>query len=408
MTNILIFVDSKWRDSKSMVSLSKKLTNMGHNTILTSFDNWQEAIRLNPNIVVLNHLIGKRNKDIANYIKSYDGKVVILPTEGRPNNDMIEKWFYFAGSGKYDLWLDWNDAYKSKYTDDGRHVITGCPRFDVYPNKQHKTRSETLGLFGIDATKKVGLIASSFPQAKFAYTHGQFNKIDWNDLERGDADENVRSELREFKLFFNTMKLAVQLREDWEFIIRPHPMEASWMWEHFCEENDNCTMITQLPIEDLVASCDLLINRAGCITFYDGILAGLKNIVTLNLDKRELTGAELEAYNSSKRFSDAGNFISFMGHIPEHNQLNTGFGQIIENHLHNVGLATSLVAEAISGLDVTETERNSQSIIEFQLKRKLSNQANAYPSVDSLHTGKIATDGSLTGLWQSEYRNESK
>ena len=399
---ILIFVDSKWRDAKSMTSLSKKLNSLSVPTVLTSFDNWQTAIKLQPRVVVLNHLMGNRNKDIASYVQSYGGKVAILPTEGRPNNKAIEKWFYSEDTD-YDLWMDWNDSYSNSVSTSmaSKHVVTGCPRFDVYSNGNHKSRTETLQLFNIPLDKTVCLVTSSFPQAKFALTSSRFNKYDWKDLGRTDSDDNVLNEKRALDMFMSTIDLLVKSKLDYEFIIRPHPMESAWIWEQFCEKNSNCTLITQLPIEDLLYSSDILVNRAGCITFYDGVLSGLEKIYTLNVDGRHLDGAELEAYVAGIGFDTAGQFLMF-SHIESRSDASIDT-RIVSKHINYIGEATDRVASELAKLYSSSTvATTTPSILNYLEKKRETNTSNAYPNIDQLHTGKVATDGALTGIWLSD------
>ena len=68
MYRILLFNDSKWRDSFGTIILKLKLQELLPDAIveICSYHLWQSAIELfNPHLVVLNHIQGKRNKMIA-------------------------------------------------------------------------------------------------------------------------------------------------------------------------------------------------------------------------------------------------------------------------------------------------------------------------------------------------------
>lgn len=405
---ILIFIDSKWRDGKSYTFLARQLNENGVNTILTPFDNWQEAIRLNPRVVVLNHLIGDRNRQIARHVKSYGGKVVILPTEGRPNNDQIADWWMNENANDYDLFLHWNDLFINSA--DKRHVVVGCTRFDIYPNKQHKSRTEILGILGIDQDKKVVLVASSFPQAKFAYTHSMFNQHDWKDLNRGDAEQNVLNETDEFHVFMSAIDIVVRNNRQWQFIIKPHPMEPSWMWENFCEKNANCKLVTQAGIEDLLECADMLINRTGCITFYDAVSAGVKHIVSFDpAETIDMSGATYEANKAGFVFTNTGKFVSWVNEFDfDEETVNHESVGLVNKHIRNIGSATGLIAKYLSDIyHESESESSSpgclfESVMLFQQRKTQTNKQNSYPDIDSLHTGKTITDGGISNFWMME------
>ena len=85
MYRILIFSDSKYRDLPSNILLKHKLQQeLPESSILISpFNIWDKVVKsFNPHLVVLNHILGKRNRSIASYVKRHGGKVAVLFTEG--------------------------------------------------------------------------------------------------------------------------------------------------------------------------------------------------------------------------------------------------------------------------------------------------------------------------------------
>ena len=400
---ILVFVDSKWRDTRASVNISNKLERHGIPCLLTSYDNWQEAVKLKPSIVVLNHPLGERNKEIIRQCKTHGGKVVIMPTEGRPNDSNLASWLY--SESDYDVWFDWNNSYHRLLSDEQKekHVLTGCARFDAYSMGQHKRKEELFGLYGIDSYS-VALIASSFPQSKFAKTHSQFNDRDWKDLNRGNnANEVAQRELELFKMFMDTVSILVSKHKGVHFIVKPHPMEPSWMWEDFCERNENTTLITQSSIEDIVPNVDVVVNRLGCITTYDAWLGGCKHIISTHFDSHVLPMSRMfvELATEIPVAYTPEDLLSLFHADADYSIQSDQMDQVIENHLGETGVATdNIVKELVSLYNNHEQERSLvfDNVLSFQRKRNETNSRNAYPNPDSLHTGKIATDGYIQSL----------
>lgn len=317
-TRILILSDSKWRDSFGHALLAYELTQLGHQVKMFPFDLFSAGVNLfKPHVVILNHIHGKRNKAIASHVKRQGGLVVVSPTEGRPNSKLIEDWFFSQiDSPDLDLYLSWNDIVTGDKT-----VTVGCPRFDIY--REYKSLIDSRELFcdkyNLDPSRKIAGITSSFPQAKFAYRDSSFNRNDWKDLgissiDGFDADDYAVDEWDRLKKFKLKILWNISANPDYQFILKPHPMESDDMWEGFCAEN-GITLIRQEYAFNFINAVDFLIARAGCVTVQDAWMLGkhVNQIVSGDI----LPGAASEAVIDSREHEKVQEYLDKYGYLIE-------------------------------------------------------------------------------------------
>jgi surface carbohydrate biosynthesis protein len=276
---IALFVDSKFRDTAAAVMVKRELAKVmpDADVLLVSVDLWQQVLEyFSPHVAILNHAIGYRNQQI---IRNVDVSIV-LPTEGRPNTVEQTKWYVEEQDGNIDLFLSWNKSIASMFKDPRTRVVTtGAPRYDIY---YHDTglidsREKARAKFGIKQDADVIGVFTSFPQAKFAFSQIEFNRKDWKDLgvtkisTRKDPLEFARQEL---KLRREFMAAIASLRYELgniEFLVKPHPMEDVLQIQRWCDEH-GFICVTQEPIYNVIAACDDVINRHGCMTTIDSWL----------------------------------------------------------------------------------------------------------------------------------------
>lgn len=307
--NIVLFVDSRWRDSFGIALVKywiKQLSPFAK-VYTPSFDLWQSVLKINPDVVVLNHAFGQRNQEILKWARRNGATSFLMFTEGRPNTDSQVEW-YKGQIGKSDYILSWSD-WLSEFFDNA--ITVGCPRFDIYQEpyrKLIKPREFVLDQYGLDADKETILIASSFPQAKFSYQGVKFNQADWKDLDVTTIDgredpyafaQREQDALQEFRL--KVAYYASHLSDDYQVIVKPHPMENQFDWARYCDEN-GFTLVQHEYIFNLLNASDLLINRVGCLTTQDSWLLNRdKEVVQLVMDDDSPTGSSLEAYEESDK-----------------------------------------------------------------------------------------------------------
>lgn len=400
---ILIFADSRWRDVFGHVLVKRAMPQ--HEVQIISFDLWQDALKLfKPHVVVLNHMMGQRNNEIADYVKRQGGLVVVLPSEGRPNSENQHAWFVSQQSNpNLDLFLSWNHLAQPRKN----VVVTGCPRFAIYG--EYKDMIESKIVFAdkwrLDADRPIVAVTSSFPQAKFAYAGVKFNKEDWKDLsvtsimERDDPESFAQLERAYLKKFRFWLKVIQdQSPPRYQFVVKPHPMEDVNDWERFCTEN-GFTLLRQEHIENLLNASDLLVARHGCLTVLEGWLMGLPTI-QLGLGS-ERTGAAEEAFQLSWNVQDTYDIVSgYANRLLQDLERSDNMEEYRQKYMEKYGLnqtgSAERIAEAIETLiglnwprlvsDPTSAERRALQFILVQHTTQ-----NFYPNPQAFHLGKSVT-----------------
>jgi len=277
---VAIFIDSRYRDTLGCLLVKKRLQQLRKDwdILAVSIDLWQQVMQLyRPHVVILNHAIGYRNKEIISRAK-YS---IVLPTEGRPNTREQEDWYVTEQDGVADLYLSWNQliADKLKKT---KAVVTGCPRFDIYHDHKDKIDSKikARAKYGLDQSRQTIGVFTSYPQAKFAFQKTQFNQQDWKDLgvdkisTRSNPLEFAQSEYAERQKFMNAISVLHDVFPEYQLLVKPHPMEDVIEIQKWCDER-GFTCVTQDTIFNVVAACDVVVNRIGCITTIDSWLSGV-------------------------------------------------------------------------------------------------------------------------------------
>lgn len=338
---VAIFIDSRYRDTLGCLLVKKRLQQLRKDwdILAVSIDLWQQVMQLyRPHVVVLNHAIGYRNKEIISRAK-YS---IVLPTEGRPNTREQEDWYVTEQDGVADLYLSWNKLIADKFKKT-KSVVTGCPRFDVYHDHKDKIddKIKARAKYGLDSRQTIGVF-TSFPQAKFAFQKTQFNQQDWKDLgvdkisTRSNPLEFARSEYAERRKFMNAISALHDVYPDHQILVKPHPMEDIIEIQRWCDEN-GFTCITQDTIFNVIAACDVVVNRVGCITTLDSWLSNVPVISFGTLEDDGMAADTNEFCYDTLELLEA-----FGADYPEANQ------EYIK----------------LCGLDVLATERVAQAIVD--------------------------------------------
>ncbi len=376
------------------VASQKKLTNYGFYTVVCSFDLWQSAIQLfNPHIVVLNHLHGNRNKLIADHVKRQGGSVVVVPNEGRPNSSVIDNWFNEQlDNPNLDLYCAWNNLI-----DHPKVIDTGCPRFDIYESDiLRDTREEFCAKYGLNSSHKIIGITSSFPQAKFSYTHVEFNKNDWDDLNitsidgREDSFGFAQSEYRNQQKFHLWIRQLIDAYPDYQYIWKPHPMEDIGAIDAYADEL-GIRIIRQDFIFNFLRACDVLVARIGCVTVQEAWLSNVPTI-QLGLSSDERSGASEEAYEIGCHADTAKQLLAVFPYVDDPGP------RTIENayqYLNKYGYLTIDAAGEVTIAINNEVEINlamsNPTTRQLSKLNKLiweHSQANYVPNLNTMHLGK--------------------
>lgn len=288
---IFIYCDSYWRDSLGIGLLATELNGRGVDTSVVPFDIWPEIneILKKEDAVIINHGAGERNKQIYESAKQKGSSVFIIHTEGRPNTTEQVGW-YRSQDGIGDSVFVWSEFIGNLYKKT-TPIVTGNPRFDVYrPEYQYLLENPeiTRAIHGLHPKRKIILVASGHPQAKFRrYSHA-FNRKDWKDLKVPfDPDETAKYDYDQRERFLNwVINLHFWAKDnDHQIIVKPHPMESSIYWEIEAERY-GFLAITQEFAHNLINVCDVLVNRGGCTTTLEAALLG-KPVISIEAPIRE-------------------------------------------------------------------------------------------------------------------------
>lgn len=278
---ILALCDSKYRDSFGTAILKHELSKrIDAEIVTTSFDVCQQAAELfKPHVVILNHLLGKRNERSANYVKRQGGLNVVAPSEGRTNTAEQVDWFVQQGSNPdLDLFLSWNEMISERI---GKAITVGCPRFDINQSPYRSlinTKERFCERYAIDPRKRIISFMSSFPQSKFAIRNGHFNLIDWRDLKvdtikgREDPAQFARNEYDNLQAFrFWIRAIQYHFGSEFEYVAKVHPMEEQSEWDRFASDT-GVHLIKADYVQNVINASDLVIARGDCVTHCDSWL----------------------------------------------------------------------------------------------------------------------------------------
>ena len=272
---LIIWADSRWRDSFGLALLSHELDKLGVSNLVVDFQlapQVMDAIGEYISGTVLNHTIGKRNRSIVRQTKRVGGSVFVLPTEGKPTPENAQ-WFIDNQFG-YDNLFTWTPEFLPP-----KSTVTGSPRFQIYTNYRQfiDSRMTVLDKYRIPRDKRNIVFVSAYPQAKFTYKNARFNRQDWQDLKRDGADEYAKqsmSELAEFgRYIYNFVDNGTNV------ILRPHPMEDLLWWQQFqarlfTETGHQSYLISQEYVFNLLALADQWVVKKNCTTILDRKLYG--------------------------------------------------------------------------------------------------------------------------------------
>ena len=273
MFRVLLFCDSKYRDLPGNALLKKSLENALPDSFvqICSFHLWREAIELfAPHLVVLNNVQGKRNKNIASYVKRHGGIVVVAFTEGIIEfTDKAKIFEAQRGHKDVDYFLCWNEPVAELV--DG--IVTGCPRFDIY---QKPERIDSRELFcdkwGLDPNKKIVVFGDSWPSAKFTYSMQSFHRDNWEELGNTEADKwsdagafagHQHGHQQSFKQLIEVLYNVSE--KDTQFVLKSHPMSDYLMWARWGERTGIPVIHSEYSFNVLNA-CDVYITKAGSVT----------------------------------------------------------------------------------------------------------------------------------------------
>jgi surface carbohydrate biosynthesis protein len=303
MYRILIFTDSKYRDLPSSVLLKHTIQREYPDStiVICSFNIWQQSIEtFSPHLVILTHILGKRNKAIASYVRRNGGSVAVLFTEGIIEFKGKEAVFSAQKDSDYvDLFLCWNKEVAKLLG--SKAVSVGSPRFDFY-EKPLNSLIDSRGLFcdkyNLDYDRPILLMGDSWPSSKFKYSLKSFHRSDWKDLGNVKADkwadpdkfaEDQYAMQEQFKLY---ALAVIDAFPNIQVVIKSHPMSDFRRWSKWSSEH-GVTLVHGEYVFNALNACDAYAAKTGSITIAEAWL----------LDKVAIKiGYEYDSASSKEQF----------------------------------------------------------------------------------------------------------
>src|SRR3990167_619513 len=240
-----------------------------------------------PHVVVVNHLHDQARNNIVDTVRRRGGLCVVLPSEGRPSSSGQIEW----ASKKFkhslcDLYCSWTAEFDKYLPETVDSAVTGSQRFDFYfglLKQLTKTKEELCSIYGLDPSKPIVTVASSFPNAKFAKANSDFLESDWKKLGVSEIEgrENpvavAREELVRFNKFQAWLLVLARERPQYQIIVKPHPAEDAKDWQQFCDGIGAKVMLTDY-IYSLLAMSDVHVSRTECLTLPEAWIAEVPTV----------------------------------------------------------------------------------------------------------------------------------
>lgn len=286
MKKISIIVDNPQRDLAGYTYLSEELVKNNFLVFLTPMYNFHEVFLINPDLVILNHARKEKLHSsgvdlIIKYCSLSNIKIVIIDSEGGLfKNSFVNKYKKFINESvskidKYFLWGSNKISLVNKKNLD-KYVVAGNPRLDLFFLKNYNNKF----LKEFDKKNYI-LVNTSFP--KLNPIEG--DKIILKELNKFKKSRLYYNQKLYFDKFLKFLKSFLELNQNINFILRPHPFESIQTYRREFANYNNIEIINKGDIFFYLKKCRFVINH-NCQTSLDAILAN-KNCI--NFSNYELT-----------------------------------------------------------------------------------------------------------------------
>ena len=303
---ILLICDHAFRDSPATAIIRAEIERImpDANVLIIDIHLLKVAVeRFHPHLVIMNHLHDPRRNEILDDVRRRGGLVVVNQPEGRANTYETMRWSTNDFPHELcDLYLCWGTGVTEYLPSDIRHEVTGCARWDFYYppyNQLVQNREILLARYGLDATRPIVTVASSFPQGKFAKKQTDFLVRDWGNLKlskvkgRENPVEHAHSELEAFNRFQSWLVSLRYEYPEYQILVKPHPAENIEMWARFCDEI-GASIMPMDYVFSLLALSDVHVARVECMTVPEAWIAGKQTVQCL-LGNAENEGPGMDA-----------------------------------------------------------------------------------------------------------------
>jgi surface carbohydrate biosynthesis protein len=395
--DIALIVDQKWRDLPGMAALAAWLElKHGLPVVLLPYTRWREVlVRHRPRAIAVTHMNGTRSRAIADAARSFGTKLVVIQTEGRPNNS--ETMEYAVGRGTdprgVDLWFTWSDTVRAFMLErqllaPERIVTAGVARFDYYREPfraLNETRESMARRYGLDPSRPIVTLATNFTNTKFYKANQEFLASDWKDLglshfkAYADPHDWARRDWETREQTLGIARALLRARPHVQLVLKPHPAEEHDRYETFASEvnaernGDRAVAFVGLEyIWNVLSMSDVHVHRL-CTTGVEAWLLGLPSIDLHVADYHgwslTLGGSAAEAVAGNDLVSSADALIERVDHYVRGGRISREQQQArdryIERWLHVVdGARSEAHADAIAGLVAGMPSRRRATLAE--------------------------------------------
>lgn len=309
---ILLLADHAWRDVLGLASTQVAIESISDHHVqicdIHLFPQMVDAFK--PHLLVINGLHDKARNKLVDTVRRRGGLCAVLPNEGRPNTVAQLEWSAKQWPAELcDLYLSWSEWFDTALEHRVDSIVTGCPRFDHYyrPFNRLKTISE----WGLDPDKPIVTIASSFPQAKFADSGGDFLVQDWKNLGVSqmemfkDPKAVARLEKTALDRFSVWISALHAENPNIQIVLKPHPAENIQFWQ---ELSDSIHIVLSDYIQTMLSISDVHVARVGCLTIPEAWIFN-KRVVQCQMGNEVIDGATKDATDLGTTVNELGDFM---------------------------------------------------------------------------------------------------
>ena len=278
-----LVVDHPLRDLEGLTLVAHLLAQQGHHAFLIPFYAQNlDAAWLDLDLIVVNYL-RPANENFIRYILARGCGVAVLDTEGalRPSIGLTS----LAGSAAYlndsglgeqvALYMTWGEVMRDALVGSSgiasdRIVTTGCPRFDLAHEPWSTASTE----------KEIVLINTAFPTVNSRHAKdGREDRQALKDV--GFSDDQVDTLMKTYRAVMDDVCDAIQkvtrARPDRRFVLRPHPFEASDIYERRFAHLPNLSIEREGSVLDVLARASSLLHL-NCTTAVEAVMCGVPPI----------------------------------------------------------------------------------------------------------------------------------
>jgi surface carbohydrate biosynthesis protein len=304
--DIVLVVDHKWRDLPGMAALAVTLEDShGLTTGLVPYSQWQQSlIEDRPQVLAVSILYGRRGREIVRAAREMGVKIVVLMTEGRPNN--IHSMTYSVGRGSgigdADMVFAWSATLRDfmlqeRVLTEDRVKVVGAHRFDIYRPTLDRLivpRKVFAEKYGLDPQRPIVSWATNFTIADFHLQNQDFLVRDWKNLGVSSFSpytrplESARNDWEARSQSLAIMRELLRARPQIQLMVKPHPAEHHDAYKEFVltcrrELGNRVVFIGAEYIWDVLKAADVHVHRL-CTT---GVEAWFLDVPSIDLHVKD-------------------------------------------------------------------------------------------------------------------------